>query len=75
MIENDAQLRQAVEQLQRLLLAMAGLYRELYPVNPSQFRLFAEGPNDQIEELMVQINGYTGRDVLPGVFQEQELST
>ena len=75
MIENDAQLRQAVEQLQRLLLAMAGLYRELYPVNPRQFQLFAEGPNDQIEELMVQINRYTGRDKMLGVSHEQELST
>lgn len=75
MIESDAQLQQAVEQLQRLLLAMAGLYRELYPVNPRQFQLFAEGPNDQIEELMVEFNRYTGRDMVPCVAHEQELST
>ncbi len=62
MIENDAQLCQSVEQLQRLLVAMAVFYHEIYPVNPRQFQLFAEGPNDQIEELMAQINRYTGRD-------------
>jgi hypothetical protein len=51
---------------------MAGLYRELYPVNPRQFQLFAEGPNDQIEELMAQINRYTGRDVLPSALSVNE---
>ncbi len=64
MIENDAQLRQTVEQLQHMYLAMAGLYRDIYPVNPERFKLFAEGPCDQIDELQREVDEYTGRNIV-----------
>ena len=64
MIRNDAELKHAVEQLQRMYAAMAELYQGIYPKNPKQFALFSEGPNDQIAELQKEIDEYTGRDKL-----------
>lgn len=64
MIRNDAELKHAVDQLQRMYLALAELHRDIQPKNPRQFALFAEGPNDQITALQKEIDEYTGRDKL-----------
>ncbi|HVC97172.1 MAG TPA: hypothetical protein VND64_26065 [Pirellulales bacterium] len=60
MIENDAQLDQAIEQLGRMYRAMAALRRDVLLASPSRFSLLAEGPLDEIERLEVEINSYTG---------------
>ena len=49
MITNDADLRQAMEQMERMYRALAALRRDVYPVNPRQFALLAEGPQDELD--------------------------
>ena len=61
---NDAELAQAVEQLERMYRALAALRREVYPINPRQFALLAEGPEEEILRLQADINAYTGRNEL-----------
>ena len=48
MISNDTELRQTLEQMERMYRALAALRREVSPVNPRQFALLAEGPVDLI---------------------------
>ena len=62
MITNDAQLDQAVERLGHMYRAMAALRAEVLPVNARQFALMAEGPVDEIQRLLAQIDAYTGRE-------------
>ena len=64
MITNDAELSQALEQMQRMYRALAALRRDVYPINPQQFALLAEGPQDEIERFQQQIDAYTGRTEL-----------
>jgi type II secretory pathway component PulJ len=64
MISNDAELRQTMEQMERMYRALAALRREVYPVNPQQFALLAEGPQDELLRLQQQIDAYTGRSDL-----------
>ena len=61
MITNDAELSQAQEQMQRMYRALAALRRDVYPINPQQFALLAEGPQDEIDRFQQQIDTYTGR--------------
>jgi hypothetical protein len=61
MITNDTELSQAVEQLDRMYRALAALRREVFPLNPRQFALLAEGPQDEISRLQQAIDAYTGR--------------
>ena len=61
MITNDADLRQAMEQMERMYRALAALRRDVYPVNPRQFALLAEGPQDELDRFQKQIDAYTGR--------------
>ena len=61
MMTNDIDLRQAMEQMERMYRALAALRRDVYPVNPSQFALLAEGPQDELDRLQKQIDAYTGR--------------
>ncbi|HEY3246272.1 MAG TPA: hypothetical protein VGM03_23255 [Phycisphaerae bacterium] len=60
MIENDAQLKQTVECLGMMYSALAELYRRVYPVNPKNFALMAQGPVDDIRKLQREINEYVG---------------
>lgn len=64
MITNDAELSQALEQMQRMYRALAALRRDVYPINPQQFALLAEGPQDELERFQQQIDDYTGRSEL-----------
>ena len=61
MISNDTQLSQTLEQMERMYRALAALRREVYPVNPRQFALLAEGPQEEQDRLQQQIDVYTGR--------------
>ena len=64
MITNDAELGQALEQMERMYRALAALRRDVYPINPRQFALLAEGPQDELERFQEQIDAYTGRSEL-----------
>lgn len=60
MISNDLELKQTLEQMERMYRALAALRRDVYPVNPQQFALLAEGPQDELHRLQLQIDEYTG---------------
>lgn len=64
MITNDAELGQTLEQMARMYHALAALRRDVYPINPRQFALLAEGPQDELERFQEQIDAYTGRSEL-----------
>ena len=40
--------------------ALAALRRDVFPINPRQFSLLAEGPQDELERFQEQIDAYTG---------------
>ena len=64
MIQNDAELDQAVDCLKLMYRALASLRRDILSVNPQRFALFAEGPQDEIAKLQADIDDYTGRAFL-----------
>jgi hypothetical protein len=57
-ITNEAQLRQAVEQIQSLCSAIDSLRTEVFPKNPRNFAIMAEGPVDEIRKLQADIDAY-----------------
>lgn len=57
MISNQAELEQAISQLNHMYRALAALRAEI-PRNSPQFDLFAEGPKDEIERLRAEIDEY-----------------
>ena len=61
---NDRELHETLEQMERMYRALAALRREVYPLNPRQFALLAEGPQEELDRLQVQIDVYTGRSEL-----------
>ncbi len=61
MIENDAQLRQAIEQIENLYHALDSLRADILPKNPRNFAVFAEGPLDEIHKLQADIDAYVTR--------------
>ena len=58
MIETEAQLRQAIEQMESLCQAINSLRAEVFPQNPRNFAVLAEGPLEQIRQLQRQIDEY-----------------
>lgn len=64
MITNDAELGQTLAQMERMYRALAALRRDVYPINPRQFALLAEGPEEEIRRMQAAIDTYTGRDEL-----------
>ena len=61
MMTNNEELSQSMEQLERMYRALATLRRDVYPLNPLQFALLAEGPEEEIRRLQEAIDIYTGR--------------
>ena len=61
MIENDAQLQQAIEQIERLYEGLDNLRADILPKNPRNFALFAEGPLDEIRKLQALVDDYVTR--------------
>ena len=53
---------QAVEQLQRLYRAVADLRASIAPLNPQKFALLAEGPLDQIRELLAELDAHAATE-------------
>jgi superfamily II DNA/RNA helicase len=67
MIQNEAQLKQAQEQLQRLKEALEALRAKVQPANRRKFELMAEGPLDQIDELQSEIAAFIGGPKVAGM--------
>jgi len=61
MIETEPQLRQAIEQMENLWQAINSLRAEVFPQNPRDFAVLAEGPLEQIRQLQRQIDEYVRR--------------
>ncbi len=60
MIQNEAQLQQALEQIENLCRAVQSLRAELFPKNPRNFAILAEGPLDEIRKLQALVDEYVG---------------
>jgi DNA anti-recombination protein RmuC len=58
MIQNEAQLRQALEQLQNLCAAVDSLRADIFAKNSRNFAVLAEGPLEQIRQLQAQVDEY-----------------
>ena len=58
MIKTEAQLQQAIEQMENLCQAINSLRAEVFPQNPCNFAVLAEGPLEQIRQLENQIGDY-----------------
>ncbi len=58
MIQNEAQLSQAIGQMENLCRAVNSLRVEVFPKNPRNFAVMAEGPLEQIRQLQGQIDEY-----------------
>jgi hypothetical protein len=61
MIQNEAQLKQAVEQIQNLCRALDSLRVDVFSKNPRNFAILAEGPVDEIRKLQTDIDDYVTR--------------
>ncbi len=61
MITTDAQLQQAIEQIQGLCRALDSLRIDIFPKNPKNFAILAEGPVDEIRKLQEDIDAYINR--------------
>lgn len=61
MIQNEAQLRQAIEQIQGLCRALDTLRVDVFPKNQRNFAVLAEGPVDEIRKLQSDIDDYVSR--------------
>ena len=61
MIQNESQLRQAIEQMENLCRAIDSLRADVFPQNPRNFAVLAEGPLDQIRQLQAQVDEYVRR--------------
>ena len=61
MIINEAQLQQAIEQIQTLCRAIDSLRADIFPKNPKNFAIMAEGPVDEIRKLQGDIDAYINR--------------
>lgn len=61
MIQTEAQLRQALEQMENLCQAVQSLRAEVFPKNPRNFAILAEGPVDEIRKLQASVDDYLTR--------------
>ena len=61
MIENTAQLDQALEQTGRMQRILESYRTRILPKNPRNFAVFAEGPLDEIRKLQVEIDEYLSK--------------
>ena len=61
MIEHEAQLQQALEQIENLCRAVQALRADVFPKNPRNFAVLAEGPLDEIRKLQSEIDHYVTR--------------
>ena len=57
-IKYEAQLQQAIEQIQGLCRAIDGLRTDIFSKNPKNFAIMAEGPVDEMRKLQADIDAY-----------------
>jgi hypothetical protein len=57
-IRTEAQLQQAIEQIENLCRAIERLRTDIFPKNPKNFVIMAEGPVDEIRKLQADIDIY-----------------
>jgi hypothetical protein len=60
MIRSDDELRQALEQMERLYRVLASSRREVEGDNPGLFAVMAEGPRDLLHQIQEQVDAYVG---------------
>ena len=66
MIQTEAQLQQAIEQIENLCGAVQALRKDIFPKSPRNFAVLAEGPVDEIRKLQSLIDDYLSRlEALP----------
>jgi HAMP domain-containing protein len=58
MIRNEAQLHQALEQIENLCRAVRRMRTDVLPKNSRNFELLAEGPLDEIRKLQGEVDRY-----------------
>ena len=61
MIQSEAQLQQALEQIENLCHALQALRADVFPKNPRNFAILAEGPMDEIRKLQAAVDDYLTR--------------
>ena len=61
MIQTEAHLGQALEQIENLCRAVQSLRAEVFPKNPRNFAILAEGPVDEIRKLQAAVDDYLTR--------------
>ena len=61
MIQTEAQLQQALEQIENLCGAVQSLRANIFPKNPRNFAILAEGPVDEIRKLQADVDDYLTR--------------
>jgi hypothetical protein len=61
MMQNEAQLQQALEQIENLCHVLQSLRADVFPKNPRNFAILAEGPMDEIRKLQAEISEYVNR--------------
>ncbi len=61
MMQNEAQLQQALEQIENLCHALQSLRADVFPKNPRNFAILAEGPMDEIRKLQADVDDYLTR--------------
>lgn len=61
MIESESQLQQAIEQIENLCRALNSLRAGVFPKNPRNFAILAEGPVDEIRKLQADVDDYLSR--------------
>jgi len=74
MIENIGHFKQTVEQIQRMSRALASLAEDSDKLHPSMFAVLAEGPIDQIVDLLKQLDEFVC-DLTPYATERQALAT
>ena len=61
MIQSEAQLQQALEQIENLCRAIQSLRADVFLKNPRNFAILAEGPVDEIRKLQADVDDYLTR--------------
>jgi hypothetical protein len=62
-IADEKQLKQTIEQMERMCRALASLNTEVLPQSRQQFALMAEGPLEEIRRLEEEISQYVARSL------------
>jgi hypothetical protein len=65
MIESDLELKQSIEQLERMYRVLLEFRRRILPLNYKNYQVFAEGPLEEIKRLQHDIDEYLAKEERP----------